>query len=154
MVECFEDECESLIDLGSSDIKRRDESEGFGAGGGNEEAFFQKHGAQVDGRGLVRGNVESLEIEADPNEETVAPDFGDGGVVPACDGFPDLSGAGFDVFNEIFPDDGFDDRFGSGSGEGVASIGGAMAARSEKGSVFFVHPKGTDWESAAHALGP
>lgn len=84
----------------------------------------------------------------------MASDFGDGGVVPAGDSFADLGFAGFDVGGEVFGDDGCDDGFGGGAGEGVAAVGRAVAAGAEEGGVFFGDPESADGEAAAHPFGP
>jgi len=153
-VEDVEDEVEGLRDFLGGDVEWGEEADGFGAGGWDEESFGEEFGTEVDGGNFAFGESEGGWLDADAEEEAVAPDLGDGGVVPVGDGFPDLGFAGFDVFGEVFRDDSVDDGFGGGASEGVATVGGAVAAGAEEWGVFLGNPEGADGEAPAHAFGP
>lgn len=141
-------------DVFGSDVEGREEAEGFGAGGNDEEAFVDEVCGDRDGGWFTFGDLQGIELESDSEKEAVASDFGYGGVVPACDFFTDLGFPRFNVGNEVFGQDGFDDGFGGGAGEGVAAVGGAMATGAEEAGVLLSDPEGADGEAAAHAFGP
>ena len=117
-----------MVDFLGGDVEGGDEADGFWTGGWDEEAIVEEDSAEVDGGELAFRDVEFGGVEADAEEEAVAADLGDGGVVPACDGVADLGFARFNIGGEVLGNDGFDDGDGGGTGEGIATIGGAVAA--------------------------
>lgn len=55
-------EVESLVDFVGGDIEGGEEADGFGTGGGDEEAFCQEDGAEVDGGDFAFGDFEGVEV--------------------------------------------------------------------------------------------
>ena len=119
-----------------------------------EGPCFDEGAGEVDRGHLSFRDPKLALVEFGSEEETVAFDASDGGMIPGRDGFTDLGFSFFDVLDEVFRDDRLHDCEGGGAGEGVAAVGRAVTAGAEEGGVLIRNPKASDGESTAHSFGP